>query len=287
MPEIGRPQQSNPFAGISKTPAGQTVNTKKKTNQNVGDSLNQIAGIEEEKQFVDRKTHNQMGKDGFLKLLSFQLQNQDPIKPMDQKEFASDLAQFSQLEQLTNMNTKFDKFGANQPQEMKYMGATFLGKEVLTKGSSVNYNGSDRNVDIPFYLDNQARNVTVNIYDSKRQLVAKVEAEDLPKGQNHLTWNGKQLDGIRAVKDDYTIEVVAYDNQMNKFKAQTHATGLVSGVRFENGETILTLQNGKEIFLRDVDSFKVPSNEGKSERQQLMNQKQAAQSYQNTESQLP
>lgn len=282
MPEIGRPAQTNPFAGISKAQAGSTVKNSKGT-ANLGQSLNEIAGVEEEKQFVDRETHNKMGKDGFLKLLSFQLQNQDPIKPMDQKQFASDLAQFSQLEQLTNMNSKFDKLGSNAPQETKFYGASFLGKEILTKGSSVHYNGSDRNMDIPFYLDQSAKNVTVNIYDSKKQLVAKVEAENLSKGQNRINWNGKQLDGIRAVKDDYTLDVVAYDEQMNKFKAQTNSKGLVTGVHFAGGETILTLENGKEVYLRDVDSFNMPSNKQNTATQQSVPslQQKAINSYNN------
>lgn len=270
MPEIGRPGQTNPFARIAKAQGGVTAKNPTKAPANLAESLNEIAGIEEEKQFVDRATHNKMGKDGFLKLLSFQLQNQDPIKPMDQKQFASDLAQFSQLEQLTNMNSKFDKLGSNASQETKFYGASFLGKEILTQGSSVHYDGEKRNLEIPFYLDKSAKNVTVNIYDSKRQLMAKVEASDLSKGQNKINWNGKQLDGVRATKDDYTLEVVAYDEEMNRFKAQTNSKGLVTGVHFANGETILTLENGKEVFLRDVDRFNVDSNKQNTATQQTV-----------------
>ncbi|EQC45516.1 flagellar hook assembly protein FlgD [Bacteriovorax sp. Seq25_V] len=280
MPGIGRPQQqTNPFARISKAPA-QAPGAKKVNTNGVGEALNEIAGVEEEKKFVDKETHNKMGKDGFLKLLAHQLQNQDPLKPMDQKQFSADLAQFSQLEQLTNMNAKFDKFGANAPQETKFYGASFLGKEIVTRGSSIHYNGQDRNVDIPFFLDQAATNVTVNIYDSKKQLIGKVGAESLSRGQNTLRWNGKQLDGVRATKDNYRIEVVAYDDQMNKFKAKTSSTGLVTGVNFDKGETILTLANGKEIFLRDVDSFKMPSNQAV----ESVPARQAAQAYQQNSS---
>ena len=52
-----------------------------------------------------------MGKDEFLKLLTVQLKNQDPMNPMEQGKMAAELAQFSQLEQLSNLNTSFDKFG--------------------------------------------------------------------------------------------------------------------------------------------------------------------------------
>ena len=82
-----------------------------------------------------------MGKDEFLKLLTVQLQNQDPLKPVDQKKFAADLAQFSQLEQLANMNTKLDSMNENVPVESKFYGASFLGKIVTTSGSTIMHDG--------------------------------------------------------------------------------------------------------------------------------------------------
>lgn len=111
MPGIGRPNTPNSFEGISKyngpdRGAASNNSIKKRT---LGDQLNDIAGAKKDKQFVDREKHNKLDKNAFLKLLSSQLQNQDPFKPVDQKKFAADMAQFAQLEQLTNMNSKLDK----------------------------------------------------------------------------------------------------------------------------------------------------------------------------------
>ncbi len=269
MPGIGRPSSGpNQFSNISIADARVK---KKSRDAKVGDKLNALAGSEQEsKRFVDRKTHNKMGKDGFLKLLSHQLANQDPLKPMDQKQFAADLAQFSQLEQMSNMNTKLDKLSNNAPTENKFYGASFLGKEVLTKGSTLHYDGESRDVNIPFYLEQPAKAVMINVYDSKRQLIAQVESESMGQGQQSLVWDGKGVDGIRATKDDYTFEVRAWDNQMNSFKAESKAKGVVSAVDFENGETILTLTNGKKVFLRDVDSFKLANSKQNSATQQKM-----------------
>lgn len=71
-----------------------------------------------------------MGKDQFLKLLIAQLQNQDPTQPMEDKEFISQMANFSSLEQMTNMANSFEKFATMQEQTSLIQYNEFVGKEV-------------------------------------------------------------------------------------------------------------------------------------------------------------
>lgn len=81
---------------------------------------------------VKRQTGNNdsLGKDAFLKILFTQLQNQDPLSPMDDKEFIGQMATFSSLEQLTNMNQTLEKFVESASQANLMAFSEFVGKEV-------------------------------------------------------------------------------------------------------------------------------------------------------------
>ena len=71
-----------------------------------------------------------LGKDAFLKILMTQLQNQDPTKPMDDSQFIAQMAQFSSLEQMTNLTAAFQEFAAVQEQSQMIEYSNFVGKNV-------------------------------------------------------------------------------------------------------------------------------------------------------------
>ncbi|WP_343031314.1 flagellar hook assembly protein FlgD [Metabacillus lacus] len=71
-----------------------------------------------------------LGKDDFLKILITQLRNQDPLKPMEDKEFISQMANFSSLEQMTNMNRSLEQFLQFQKGNSLLQYADLIGKEV-------------------------------------------------------------------------------------------------------------------------------------------------------------
>ncbi len=285
MPEIGRPvdPNQNQYSNIKISKAPQ-MNGGSERPQAVGDSLNKIAGNKPEARFVDRRKKEELGQDGFMKLLAHQLKNQDPLKPMDQKDFSANLAQFSQLEQLTAMNKKMDNVNQNAIDDKRVQGASFLGRKVMTSGTSIDYAGNGKDVKVPFYLDQPAKNAVINILDNKNQLIARIERENLNKGMQDVMWNGVGFDGQIAAKETYHFEVIGFDENNNKFNGTTKAEGLVQGVHFEDGETILDLSNGKKVFLKDVQSFAVAENIDSGKNIPAL-QKQAAQAYNQVESQ--
>ena len=254
MASMGIPQtgNKNKFSNIGMKPS-----------ENRGELLNKLAGRTDKSRFVDADSHNKMGKDGFLKLLANQLANQDPTNPVDQKKFAADLAQFSQLEQLTNLNKKFDSLNNNDGMEKKFFAASFLGKEVTTKGTTVNLKEDGDDSSIPFMLEKDARKVNVRIFDKSNNLIGEINKEGMGAGSHRVEWDGIALDNTPARRGEYRVEIRGWDQEMNAFRGETRSAGIVTGVSFKNGETVLKLDGKKSVTLRDVENFRIPVHNNK------------------------
>ena len=259
MPQMGRPL-SNQERGFREVTIAKPdpSNRKDLSPKEKERLLNKITGYKAKNDlYVDGKEHNKMGKDEFLKLLTHQLQHQDPLKPMEQGKMAAELAQFSQLEQLANLNTKFDGLNKNANIKDKVYGASFLGKEVVTQGRSLNFEGEGKDADILFTLPKPAAKALVRIYDSKNNMVGEIWKENLGRGNQNVMWDGTALDGSPSAAGEYSVNVLAWDRFSEPMNVETKVKGNVESVFFENGETVLMV-DGKKVFLRDVDSFHVP-----------------------------
>ncbi|MCM3160505.1 flagellar hook assembly protein FlgD [Metabacillus litoralis] len=107
-----------------------------------------------------RSSGSNLGKDEFLKILMTQLQNQDPLNPMEDKEFISQMANFSSLEQITNMNSLMQKFLDSQTKSdsiLKY--SEMIGKSIEWSDSGAEQTGvvkaiKQKNNSIILELDN-------------------------------------------------------------------------------------------------------------------------------------
>lgn len=91
------------------------------------------AGASNTKSTAAVNSSTNLGKDEFLKILMTQVQNQDPLNPVDDKEFISQMATFSSLEQMMNMNTTMTKFVENQDPFTMYV--NWIGKNVTFSDS--------------------------------------------------------------------------------------------------------------------------------------------------------
>ncbi|MGE3609976.1 MAG: flagellar hook assembly protein FlgD [Bacteriovoracaceae bacterium] len=255
MPEMGRPITNQEMKYRQVTMAPKSLSSKGRSEDQIKeDIINKATGYRPKSEVYKDGPHNQMGKDEFMKLLTFQLQNQDPLNPMDQSKFTGELAQFSQLEQLTGLNKKFEDANKTKAMQDKFYAASFVGKKVVTTGSTLELKENGDSGDVLFKLDSDASRVMVRILDEKNNVMGEIWKEGMSQGSHQLTWDGVALDGTPAVKGKYKIQVKAWDQNNIEVGTRTEATGVVTSVTFDEGEPVLTVNNQK-VYLRDVASF--------------------------------
>ncbi len=191
-----------------------------------------------------------MGKDAFLKLLITQLQHQDPLNPADSTEFTSQLAQFSSLEQLSNVNENLASLKLYEASINNAQAVSFIGKDIVSKGKSLQVT-SGQPVACEFELKSAARRAVVSIYDAAGNFVKDVQATALAAGKQSLSWDAKDRNGNTVPDGAYSFEVQAEGATGEKLDVTTYSKGTVTGVTFEDGITYLIVGRSK-VAIGDV-----------------------------------
>lgn len=141
----------------------------------------------------------------FLTLLVSQLQNQDPLNPLDNAQVTSQLAQLSTVNGINRLNETLSglvaSFGANQ----YLQAATLVGRDVLVPGSSIAL--SEGAAAGGFTLDSSADSVTVTITDASGQRVRQLELGSFGAGTQRFEWDGKSDAGVVLADGKYTMSV--------------------------------------------------------------------------------
>lgn len=195
-------------------------------------------------------SNSALGKDDFLTLLVAQLQNQDPLNPMDGTDFTAQLAQFSSLEQLQNMNTNLESMHTTATIQTYSNAVSFIGKTVTALGSQV-YVNSGRSEDIQFELSDNAAGVFVSIYDDNGNYIQSLEYGAMSAGTQSLTWNGYDYLGNQSPDGRYRYSLTALKADGSEVAVSTFTSDKVTGVNYKDGRAYLITAN-QEIPLGDV-----------------------------------
>lgn len=192
-----------------------------------------------------------LGQDEFLKLLLVQMQNQDPANPMEDKEYMSQMAQFSSLEQLTQLNGSMKSMIDNNAQDQMVSAVGFIGKEVRAEGYNVSREGDE--ISKVFYgLGEPVANAFINIYDQNNNLVRTVQLGSKAEGTYEFEWDGKDWSGKDASDGVYTIAMAAEDADGKPVMVKTEVSGEVTGVVAEGGQQFLHLKDGRYINFLNI-----------------------------------
>jgi flagellar basal-body rod modification protein FlgD len=196
-------------------------------------------------------------QDDFLKLLIAQLQNQDPLQPMDNQQFAAQLATFNSLEQLIGINNKLGGLQSSQGAMNQYNAASLIGKKITTSGNLINLQPSHPAA-INYQLQANASKVVANVYDGSGNLVRQINIGGQTAGDQTISWDGKDLNGKALPAGNYTFEINAFDLNGKKVPASGRFQGTVTGVRLDGSEPVLEIGD-LLVPLSAVDSVRSPS----------------------------
>ena len=202
-----------------------------------------------------------MGKDDFLQMLVTQLKYQDPLSPTTNEDFAAQLAMFSQLEELQNMNTSLDKsLEANMIMTQSInnsLATTLIGKDVKTNGTLFDHKTDDDPKELHFTLHNNAVKVKVNVYNETGELVRTIETSNLEAGDGSVDWDGLTDVGSTAGDGVYSFSVEA-ESETGEIVGVTPFQQLkITGVKYINGMANLLVGN-KTIGLGEVLEILIP-----------------------------
>lgn len=205
----------------------------------------------------DTSTGDELNEADFLNLLVTQLQNQDPLNPMESAEFSAQLAQFSSLEELIEINENLLFMSDSNIANAQLNALSLIGKEV-TFQDTVFLVQDGQAGQVEFDLAEDAERVVVRIYDPSGAEVDAVSLGELEAGTQTYQWDAEDNVGLNAEDGAYTYEVEAFDADGQAVNVTARTSFLVEGVEFFEGQTLLKV-NGELVPLSSIVSVSEPA----------------------------
>ncbi|HSI18249.1 MAG TPA: flagellar hook assembly protein FlgD [Sphingomonas sp.] len=193
-----------------------------------------------------------MDQGDFLTLMTAQLKNQDPFEPVDNTQMVAQMAQFSSLAGISEMNTTLkaisDRLGTSNPNDA----LNWVGRTVMTEGATA-YPRTGGGIEGAIELDAAASNVTVTIQGPNGETLRTVDLGAQPKGTINYDWDGSTDAGEDAGAGPFTVKVSAQDANGGKVVARNLVWAPVASVTLgSDGSPILTLPGVGQVPITAV-----------------------------------
>jgi flagellar basal-body rod modification protein FlgD len=188
----------------------------------------------------------------FLTLLTTQLQNQDPLDPLDTNQFTQQLVEFSSVEQQVNMNSNLQTLISLQQTSEATSAMQYLGSSVTLSGSTATLTSSSSPATWSFNSPSPATG-KVTITSSTGQ-TAYTGTVSLNSGTQSYTWNGQGNNGITWPAGQYTVAITATGANGQPVTVSTQIQGTVSGVNLSQSPPQITV-NGQNYAISAVQSI--------------------------------
>lgn len=222
-------------------------------------SLNRVAdtvGASSAEQLQNQRS-NELGQEDFLALLTTQLAQQDPFKPLDNTEFIAQMAQFSSLESLQSMQESFADLASAMTSNQALQASALVGRTVLVPSNVASFDGTTEVTGVVALAEQSADSARLIIEDEFGQVVRTIELGDLEQGPNDFSWDGTDENGNAVNPGYYAITVTGgvYGQETNL------ATGVFARVDSVNlggsqGGVYLNLDGLGSVSLDEVSQIR-------------------------------
>ncbi|WP_298255734.1 flagellar hook capping FlgD N-terminal domain-containing protein [Bradyrhizobium sp.] len=187
----------------------------------------------------------------FLQLLTTQLQNQNPLSPLDTNQFTQQLVEFAGVQQQINTNDSLANLVSLQQTAQSSQALQFVGKTAVVKGSTAEMSSSKAvwKLNIP-----TASAVNVSIANSSGQTVYSSSFAANAGNNQMFNWNGLGTDGTQFPDGNYTLSATAKDSNGNNVAVSTSVAGVVSSVDLTQSPPLLSI-GGQTFTVNQVESI--------------------------------
>ena len=190
-----------------------------------------------------------LGQEDFLKLLMTQLQNQDPMEPMDNGEFMGQMAQFSTVQGVTEMGESIDGLVSIYQGQQMSANASMIGKKALVNGNWAQLEGGKLAGAID--LTTAANDLRVDVKSESGELMASIGLGSKMAGTQEFSWDGIKHDGTTAPEGNYYLSASAIrDGQATVPAMQVYGT--VNSVQMKGSEVTLNVSGQGNVSFNNV-----------------------------------
>lgn len=199
-----------------------------------------------------KNSRGELGQEDFLEMMITQMKNQDPFKPMESGDFLGQIAQFSTVNGITEMQQSFKEIAGSMQSNQTLQAANLVDREVLVPVDLATL-GAEGGVEGAVDLERSSSEVTVGVYDTAGTLVKRIPLGSQPQGLSTFRWDGSTNTGERAPAGIYEFRAQAQGEDGN-VQPQTLLNARVNSVRTGQGSdgVMLQVDGFGEIDLSEV-----------------------------------
>ena len=187
----------------------------------------------------------------FLKLLVAQVQNQDPMAPMESTEFVSQLAQLTQVEQSVQVNSQMESLRQQLALNGALSETALIGREVTMASDSLSL--GDEGSNFSYKLEQPAYAVQAQIRDASGTIIRVFDALPQEEGKMHeVLWDGMTDSGTRAPNGKYQFSIAATGADGSQGSYNSYSSGEVAAIEYADGAAWLQLADGRRVQSADI-----------------------------------